>query len=125
MPDGRIEPRQVEVLEEIGDWMDVNGEAIYGTRGGPWLPNDIWASTNKGKKIYLLVMATEVRLLQVPLLEGMRIKKAKILGGGDVKIEVGKTIMFSLPENLPSNYANVIELTTNGVFPTMDNIIVN
>ncbi len=125
MPDGRIEPRQVEVLKEIGDWLDVNGEAIYGTRGGPWLPTDAWASTNKGKKVYLHVMATETRLLQLPLLEGMKIKKAKILGGGDVKVEVDRNIMLSLPEELPSDYAYVIELTTNGVFPSLENIIVN
>ena len=38
MPDGRIEPRQVDVLEQVGSWMKVNGESIYGTRGGPWKP---------------------------------------------------------------------------------------
>ena len=38
MPDGRIEPRQVERLEEMGAWLDRYGEAIYGTRGGPFTP---------------------------------------------------------------------------------------
>ena len=33
-PDGTITEQQQEVLIEIGKWLDVNGEAIYGTR--PW-----------------------------------------------------------------------------------------
>ena len=33
-PDGTITPEQQNVLLDIGKWLDVNGEAIYGTR--PW-----------------------------------------------------------------------------------------
>ena len=36
MPDGRIEPRQVERLREMGQWLGQYGESIYGTRGGPF-----------------------------------------------------------------------------------------
>ena len=120
----RLEPRQVEVLKEIGKWLEVNGEAVYGTRGGPWLPTDAWASTNKGKKIYLHVMASEARVLQLPYLEGLKIKKAAILGNdSDVKVEVNGSIIITMPEILPSDYANVIELTTNGVFPEIKKIV--
>ena len=34
MPDGRIEPRQVERLREIGRWLAKYGESIYGTAAG-------------------------------------------------------------------------------------------
>lgn len=33
-PDGTIPEEQLTMLDEIGDWLQVNGEAIYGTR--PW-----------------------------------------------------------------------------------------
>jgi alpha-L-fucosidase len=36
MPDGRIEPRQVERLKEIGQWLQEYGQSIYETRGGPF-----------------------------------------------------------------------------------------
>jgi hypothetical protein len=35
MPDGRIEPRQVERLKKAGDWLAKHGNAIYGTLDGP------------------------------------------------------------------------------------------
>lgn len=31
-PDGSIDPECVKMLEEVGQWMDVNGEAIYGSK---------------------------------------------------------------------------------------------
>jgi len=33
-PDGTIPEPEVNMLSEIGEWLDINGEAIYGTR--PW-----------------------------------------------------------------------------------------
>jgi alpha-L-fucosidase len=34
-PEGDIEPDMLRILDEIGEWMNVNGEGIYGTR--PWV----------------------------------------------------------------------------------------
>ncbi|HUI77582.1 MAG TPA: alpha-L-fucosidase, partial [Bryobacteraceae bacterium] len=33
-PDGTIDSKECRILEQIGEWFKVNGEAIYGTR--PW-----------------------------------------------------------------------------------------
>lgn len=60
MPDGRIEPRQVDLLKQIGAWMEQNGVAIYNTRGGPWANGSWGGSTYRDRTIY-------VHLLQPPL----------------------------------------------------------
>jgi len=36
MPDGRFQPAAIKRLREIGAWMAVNGEAVYGTRAAPF-----------------------------------------------------------------------------------------
>ena len=84
MPDGRIEPRQVEVLKQVGAWMQVNGESIYGTRGGPWKPTKAVASTRKGNTIYLHVLKSENGRVELPALP-VAIKSATLLAGGNVK----------------------------------------
>jgi alpha-L-fucosidase len=80
-PDGQIEPRQVERLREIGIWLEQNGESIYGTRGGPWMPGKYGVSTHKDRAIYVHLLQKElpmsitlpplpVKVLSVTLLHG-------------------------------------------------------
>jgi alpha-L-fucosidase len=84
MPDGRIEPRQVDVLQQVGAWMKLNSESIYGTRGGPWKPTAFFASTRKGKTIYVHVWNWPAALLKLPDVPA-KIVSAKLLGGGKVE----------------------------------------
>jgi len=81
MPDGRIEPRQVEVLKKVGAWMDVNGKSIYGTRGGPWKPTPFVASTRKHEIIYVHILKWPEGRLRLPNIAA-KILSAKVLGGG-------------------------------------------
>lgn len=94
MPDGRIEPRQVEVLRRVGDWLKNNSASIYGTRGGPWKPTDNFASTRKNETIYLHVLKWPDDGVQLPDIAA-KIVDARVLGGGkaefhqeDDKIEI-------------------------------------
>jgi alpha-L-fucosidase len=53
--DGTIyEPIKKNFLE-MGEWLKVYGESIYGTRGGPYKPAGWGGATHKGNKIYLHV----------------------------------------------------------------------
>ena len=84
MPDGRIEARQAERLREMGAWLRNNGESIYGTRGGPFLPGEWGASTCKGNTIYVHVFEWEGESITLPAIES-RIVSARILGGAEVE----------------------------------------
>jgi alpha-L-fucosidase len=66
---GAIEPDQVERLREIGEWLNQNGESIYGTRGGPFKPGRWGVSTSKNDKIFLHVMDLKKNSLNLPPLD--------------------------------------------------------
>lgn len=96
MPDGRIEPRQVDRFREIGAWLSQYGESIYGTRGGPFVaPANVrgtaggaWdgGSTHRGNTIYLHVLRWPGEVLSLPPLP-RRIVRATALTGGEVALE--------------------------------------
>ncbi len=87
MPDGRIEPRQVERLLEIGKWLEKNGQTIYGTRGGPFKPGSWGASTYKGNTIFVHILNWQGKdTLTLPDI-GKKILKSSLPGGGSVTIE--------------------------------------
>ena len=112
MADGRIEKRQVDRLKEIGDWLNINGEAVYGTRGGPYLPTNYMVSTRKGNKIYLHLFNAPKANLTLPFPKGVKIKNAYFLQDGQVvKIDKNKSsIIINLPESLPDVVASVVVL---------------
>ena len=112
MPDGRIEPRQVEVLKGVGAWLGRNGESIYGTRGGPFKPGRYGASTRRGDRIYLHVFAWEGPSLELPAIP-LKVVGSRILGGGRVLVrQSGEGLAVSVPEGErhPADTVIVLEL---------------
>ncbi len=83
MPDGRIEPRQVERLKEMGAWLQKYGESIYGTRGGPFRPGKWGASTRKEKRIYIHAFKWDGDTVQLPAISA-KVMSARALTGGSV-----------------------------------------
>ena len=86
MPNGQIEARQVGRLKEIGDWLERYGHTIYGTRGGPFKPDDWGASTHWENKIYLHVLNAPDETLVLPPL-AQKIISSHSLSGGTVSVE--------------------------------------
>lgn len=89
MPDGRIEQRQVHLLKEIGDWLKVNGDAVYGTKGGPYEPKKDYITTRKGNKIYVHVLNTDTSKLALSAIAGRKVMKAYTMSGEKVKVKSG------------------------------------
>ena len=58
-PDGDFAPTALERLREMGDWMKVNGEAIYATRAvAPYKQGRV-CLTRKGDTVYAIYLADE------------------------------------------------------------------
>lgn len=112
MPDGRLDPGQVDVLKEMGEWISRNQDAVYGTRGGPYMPTEKMVSTHKENKVYLHLMKAPGKKLSLPLEEGIGIKSASFLEDGKAITLKRKKDSFSLkmPAQLPDETATVIVL---------------
>lgn len=111
MLDGRIEARQVDRLKEMGDWLKRNGEAIYHTKGGPYKPNDGFATTRKGKNLYLHVFNADTSQLSLPPLKGVRVRKARLLEGGAVQFTQNASgIVVKFSGTLPDKDCSVVVL---------------
>ncbi len=115
MPDGRIEPRQVERLEEMGAWLAKYGDGIYATRGGPFMPGDWGASTCKGNSLYLFVMNwPDVGPLRLPAIS-RTITASKIRSGGQAVVtQTRDGVEIDVPPADRAEIATVIELTLDG-----------
>jgi alpha-L-fucosidase len=81
-PDGQIDPAYAVRLREIGAWLNKNGESIYGTRGGPYLPGDYGVSTYRKNVIYLHLLHFNGHPLTLPQLPA-KILSCSVLTGGN------------------------------------------
>ena len=115
MMDGRMEARQVTRLKEIGQWLKKYGESIYATKGGPYLPNEIFTTTRKGNKIYLHILQRGTGELVLPALPGATIKKAAWMNGGAIAFtqDAATGYRIALPATLPDENCSVIVLETD------------
>ena len=89
MPNGDFDAPEKQRLRELGAWLGRYGEAIYGTRGGPWLPGAWGGSTHRGNTAYLhLLGAAAGKQLTLPPIAA-RVLRAECLSGEKVEVEQG------------------------------------
>lgn len=118
-PDGTIPAGQVERLQGLGEWLDTNGQAIYGTR--PWIQADGQTTngddvryTRKGDVIYAIVMADspsgDVTLQSLYPEPGSTIK---LLGNnGNVQWQqAGKDVTITMPAGFSAKHAFTFKIT--------------
>jgi len=119
---GTFPEMSLERLREIGEWMDVNGEAIHGTSASPFAELSFGRCTVKrdgeDTLLYLHVFdwPADGRLVLPGI--GNRALGARLLadpGHGLAAVRTGADIVVRmLPEAAPSEHASVIEVRIAG-----------
>jgi alpha-L-fucosidase len=109
-----MEARQITRLKEMGAWLKIYGESIYGTKGGPFVPVESYGATRKGTKIYVHIFERKEETLKLPAIPGITITKAYFLKGKPLTWQQdGTGIVLQLPSAMPDANSNVIVLETD------------
>ena len=119
-PDGTFPEQSTERLKEIGDWMKVNGEAIYATNASPLQPLDWGRCTKKESKekttLYLSVFdwPKDGKLL-VPGLKNKIISSKLLSDNKSLKTSItADGLVITVPATAPDAIASVIKLEVKG-----------
>ena len=113
MPDGRIEPRQVDILKQVGAWLSQNGNSVYGTRGGPWKPSRAIASTRNGKTIFVHVLQPR-NTVELPGI-ARKIRSATLADGARLAFaQTADRITLTIPQDRIQSGDTVVSLKLNG-----------
>lgn len=104
---GAISEAQQNVLHGIGNWLEEVGDAVYGTRGGPWNPKDgVYGYTYKDNTIFVYLLkdfeGTEYTLPS--LNKGQKVVKAYSLSDKDSNLKFkknkeGETILSGIQKS--------------------------
>lgn len=113
--EGIIPQPEVTRLDEMGKWMDVNGQSIYGTTASPFKQQFSWGRvTSKTGKLYLEVFSWPTDgTLTLPSIDG-KITGARLLAdpsrSGVTAEKKQGHITVTLPGSAPDGIASVVEI---------------
>jgi len=111
MPNGKIQPEHVALLKQMGEWTKVNGETIYGTRGGPLSASEWGVMTQKGNKIYVHILNWQDETLTLPKL-GKKVVSAKLFSNKRAIKFLDNEFGLSLkvPKEMMNDVDTIVEL---------------
>jgi alpha-L-fucosidase len=115
-PEGLIPEPSVQRLAEVGKWMKVNHEAIYGTTASPFKKLAFGKCTQKPGRLYLHVFdwPTDGKL-DVPI--SNKPVKAYLLADKETSLAItaaDKGVQIALPASAPDSIASVVALEIDG-----------
>jgi alpha-L-fucosidase len=141
-PDGTIPEPEQAILREIGNWLKINGEAVYDTR--PWkvygegpteVPEGTFTDTKrqpftsqdirftqKANALYAIIMARpegELSIHSLGIGRGLlpeQIRRISLLGGANEVTwkQTEEALRIQVPQNLPGDQAVVFKIELAG-----------
>ena len=119
--EGIIPAESQKILRTMGNWLDKNGEAIYGTSHTPFFNTGItWKCTVKPGKLYFHILVWPGTSLEIEGLES-EVSSAKFLAdGASVRFsQNGNVLKFELPEDAPDQFNTVIVAEIKDEYPVV------
>lgn len=120
--EGLIPQQSVDRLREMGRWMSVNAESIYGTTASPFAEQLPWGRctrrvTAQGETLYLHVFDWPADgKLVVPALPG-KVQSAWLLATGEslpINTDTNGSVVLRLPKDAPDTIASTIKMDVAG-----------
>jgi alpha-L-fucosidase len=117
---GEFPQESIEILSKMGQWMKVNGEAVYGTKASPWGLFDWGRCTKKetknGTSLYFSVFNWPADgKLNIPAFTNKVISAKLIATGAGLKTKSsGGVLTITLPVKAPDAIASVIKIDVKG-----------
>lgn len=91
---GEIPKESVEILEKVGEWMQANGEGVYGC-GAADYPKPEWGRfTQKGNKLYAHIYEEQVGAICLPNMAG-KVESMRLVSDHS---EIKETFFWNLAE---------------------------
>jgi alpha-L-fucosidase len=119
--EGEFPAESIELLKKMGDWMKVNGEAIYGSKASPWGLFEWGRCTRKetknGTSLYFSVFKWPADgKLTIPGFKNKVVSAKLIATGAAVKTTLtGDVLTVTLPSTAPDPIASVVRVDVKGV----------
>lgn len=108
-PNGELPAVAVQRLKEVGEWMQVYGETIYGTRSGIVKPHDWGVTTQKDNRLFVHILNLPDDGLFLPITQ--KVKKATLFKDKSaVKFKQEKEGVLLLFGEVPEDIDYVVEL---------------
>lgn len=116
--DGSLQPEALATLKAVGDWLRVNGEAVYGAQPHPFNYFDREISTAKGNTVYIRLFDEHRRRERKICGIGNRVERISLLATGeafDFKQEGDRITLCGLPPKRDDELPRVLKLELDGV----------